>query len=275
MSPRQASLLLAVAVLHGSVQVDVGERSYTLGPGEQKAFAREARSEEGEQKALGTATVTTDLAPLMLGKEIIATVRKDTVLRVTKEQGDWYWIDPPGGWIRKRYVRFGRLASRERPPQDEGESDPAPGAAEGEGGPRAEGRRDGEGGAHAEGRRDGEGGATPRRKTKIGKIYNTYDANKDDRVTFSEWLALRNGVMDAARRAREKTFFDRADRNRNGTVSFEEFEWWCNVGKKMREGGGRSPEAEAGPRRSPEAEAGARRSPEAEAGARDGAREGD
>ena len=310
----KASLLLAVSVVYGSVQVDIGGETHVLGLGDSRVYA-----EGGAESVAGTVTVTTDRAPIMVGKEIIATVRKGVVLRVTRVQGNWYWADPPGGWVRKAHAQFARAEEGEvvretgggefaREAADErrvekwlkeGEGERArvqrevngdrregerdgergerrerdgdrdgerrEGARDGEGGERRErdgdrdgdrreGARDGEGGerrerdgdgAEREGAQDRDGGrrgegegdeSSRRARSKMGKIYNAYDANRDNRVSFTEWLSMKDGAMTDDRRAREKGYYNRADRNRNGSLSYEEFKWYQEVGSRQREG---------------------------------------
>lgn len=74
-----------------------------------------------------------------------------------------------------------------------------------------------------------------KRNSKSGRIFAAYDKSGDEKVNFEEWLSLKEGV-DAARKARERVYFDSADSNRDGTISFAEFENWL-------ENRGRQPEA--------------------------------
>jgi len=74
-----------------------------------------------------------------------------------------------------------------------------------------------------------------KRNSKSGRIYAAYDKNSDEKVMFEEWLSMKEGV-DAARKARERVYFDSADANRDGAISFAEFENWL-------ENRGRQPEA--------------------------------
>ena len=69
---------------------------------------------------------------------------------------------------------------------------------------------------------------------QLNRIYGAYDKDADNKVTFKEWLAMKNGEMDRAREKREEGWFDDADANRDETVSLEEFIDW-----KLSQGNGR------------------------------------
>lgn len=81
---------------------------------------------------------------------------------------------------------------------------------------------------------------TAKRNSKAGRIFAAYDKSGDDKVLFEEWLQMKEGAMTAARKAAERSYFDFADKNRDGSVSFPEFEFWL-------ENRGRAPEAGARP----------------------------
>jgi hypothetical protein len=55
---------------------------------------------------IGKAVVTADQAPIMKGKETVATAKKGDVLDVTQENGDWFGVAPTQGWIHKSNVRY-------------------------------------------------------------------------------------------------------------------------------------------------------------------------
>lgn len=58
---------------------------------------------------------------------------------------------------------------------------------------------------------------------KAKKVFAAYDKNKDAKVSFEEWLSMREGRMTDDRRRREQTAFQLADENRNESLSFDEF----------------------------------------------------
>lgn len=58
---------------------------------------------------------------------------------------------------------------------------------------------------------------------KWEKIFVTYDKDKNGKVSFSEWLAMKEGKMTDERARREKEVFSKADRNRDEQLSFAEF----------------------------------------------------
>ncbi|MDP6111011.1 MAG: EF-hand domain-containing protein [Planctomycetota bacterium] len=136
-------------------------------------------------------------------------------------------------------------------PSEEGGGAARKGLRDGEGersGPRdeegisREGLRDGKG--ERSGPRDGEGGSerpVKSKKSKVGRIYHFYDKSGDGKVVFSEWEKTKNYRLTPAQRERERKWFNRADRNSDGGVTFEEFKWWMEVGKRMPEGEGKGP----------------------------------
>ena len=83
-----------------------------------------------------------------------------------------------------------------------------------------------------------------RRYSKAGKIFSRYDANGDDRVSFEEWLKMKEGEMTDDRRARERTWYNQADPNGDGSVTFEEFEGWMESRSRRREGSRRRSDRE-------------------------------
>ena len=66
------------------------------------------------------------------------------------------------------------------------------------------------------------------RKTKVGGVFRTYDANNDGYVSLEEWLKLTNGfASDARREIQTKRFFD-AGAGVDERLSAEEFVYWFN-----------------------------------------------
>jgi hypothetical protein len=55
---------------------------------------------------IGKATVTAEQAPVMSGKQVIATAKKGDTFDVTEEKGDWFGVAPSQGWIHKGNVRY-------------------------------------------------------------------------------------------------------------------------------------------------------------------------
>ncbi len=94
-----------------------------------------------------------------------------------------------------------------------------------------EGARDGDN--PREGARDSGSAAMSREIQQLNRIYVAYDKDANDKVTFQEWLAMKNGEMDRAREKRERGWFDEADANRDEAVSLEEFRDW-----KLSQGNG-------------------------------------
>jgi hypothetical protein len=92
------------------------------------------------------------------------------------------------------------------------------------------GRRDGDApreGAREDGPRDGEPRvAGQRRPTQTGRIFDAYDKNKDRKVSFEEWLSMKEGEFTPERKALEFTRFLVADTERDDGLTFEEFASW-------------------------------------------------
>jgi hypothetical protein len=55
---------------------------------------------------IGKATVTAEQAPVMSGKQVIATAKKGDTFDVTELKGDWFGVAPSQGWIHKSNVRY-------------------------------------------------------------------------------------------------------------------------------------------------------------------------
>lgn len=98
------------------------------------------------------------------------------------------------------------------------------------------------------------------------RIFAAYDKNRDQRVSFDEWLAMREGEMTSARRTREMGFFSQQAGD-DRMITLEEF-YLAMVarqrGSAPREGGNRDSEARASdgrdraPRENTERDSGAR-----------------
>ena len=59
------------------------------------------------------------------------------------------------------------------------------------------------------------------------RIFKTYDKNGDGKITFEEWLAMKEGSTDdPARREQERKQFSSVDRNNDDTLSLEEVLNW-------------------------------------------------
>lgn len=91
------------------------------------------------------------------------------------------------------------------------------------------GEKEGSSKGEVEGRASAEGKRAPKSKQKMSahkakRIFKAYDKNGDGKVTFDEWLKMKDGSMNSARKAREKKWFDAADADKDGTVSLQEFQ---------------------------------------------------
>ena len=98
---------------------------------------------------------------------------------------------------------------------------------------------------------------------QAGRIFAAYDKNRDQRVSFDEWLAMREGEMTSERRFREMGFFsEQAGDDR--MITLEEFYHAMlsrRRGSNVRESGVRESGArDAGPRESGARDAGPRES---------------
>ena len=134
-----------------------------------------------------------------------------------------------GEGVRREGRRDGNVPARE-------------GARDGEGAKR-EGPRDGEG-PRREGPRDGdaparEGGATlemeQRNLNQWTRIFGAYDKDKNKKVTFEEWLSMKDGEMPADRREREQGWFNQADASGDGGVTLGEWiDWKSKQGRGER-----------------------------------------
>lgn len=101
------------------------------------------------------------------------------------------------------------------------------------------GPRDGEGNRPA-GLRDGEGGQKPEGNgkapgkglnTKEGKVSVAYDKNKNGSVSDEEIVAMIEGKQNSRGRREVGKAVDRADKDEDGVLNFDEFVWWYTVGR--------------------------------------------
>ena len=83
------------------------------------------------------------------------------------------------------------------------------------------------------------------------RIFAAYDKNRDQRVSFDEWLAMREGEMTSERRAREMGFFSQQAGD-DRMITLEEFHREMVArqrGSAPREGGKRDGEVRPGEKR--------------------------
>ncbi len=126
--------------------------------------------------------------------------------------------------------------ARVGPRDGEGDGGARVGPRDGEGAPRV-GPRDGEG--EAAGRREGDGDARgaaramdDRTINQLSRIYRAYDKNGDNRVTFEEWVAMKNYELTREQREREKGWFDQADANNDEKMTLGEWiDWKASQGR--------------------------------------------
>ncbi len=82
--------------------------------------------------------------------------------------------------------------------------------------------------------------ARRRRGSRVERVFAAYDKDANNKVDFKEWLAMKEGKFNAARTALEKKRFDAVDKNRDGSLSLEEFRIWRNPNRReIREGNGK------------------------------------
>lgn len=106
---------------------------------------------------------------------------------------------------------------------------------------------------------------------KYERIFAAYDKNKDKKVSFEEWLGMKEGKMTDSRAAREKKVFGEADKTKDNYLSFEEF-YTSRTKKTLRREGDsdRRPESKReGVQRDGDRREGERRSVERREGERD------
>lgn len=55
------------------------------------------------------------------------------------------------------------------------------------------------------------------------RIFVAYDKNKDNKVSFDEWLKMKEGKMTDERVSREKQLFNDADKDKDDSITWKEF----------------------------------------------------
>ena len=88
------------------------------------------------------------------------------------------------------------------------------------------------------------------------RIFAAYDKNRDQRVSFDEWLAMREGEMTSERRAREMGFFSQQAGD-DRIITIEEF-YLAMVARQRGSNARESGPRDAGPRESGLRDAGPR-----------------
>lgn len=63
---------------------------------------------------------------------------------------------------------------------------------------------------------------------EVAETFDSLDENGDRRVSFEEFVALRQQMDHTRTRTALRREFDTIDRNRDGHVSFEEFRAWIS-----------------------------------------------
>ncbi len=115
-------------------------------------------------------------------------------------------------------------------PRD-GERGAKPGPKDGEGARKA-GPRDGEGGPRPEAKKDAPGGVPAAAKNqKEAKIFVTYDKDKDGTVSDEEIVAMMEGKQNSRGKREVRKAVDRADKDNDGVLGFNEFVWWSKIGR--------------------------------------------
>lgn len=101
------------------------------------------------------------------------------------------------------------------------------------------GPRDGEGDRPA-GPRDGEGGKKPEAggrpagkglNTKEGKVFVAYDRDRNGSVSDEEIVEMMEGKQNSRGRREVRKAVDRADKDGDGVLNYDEFAWWYTVGR--------------------------------------------
>lgn len=115
-------------------------------------------------------------------------------------------------------------------PRD-GERGAKPGPKDGEGARKA-GPRDGEGGPRPEAKKDAPGGVPAAAKNqKEAKIFVTYDKDKGGTVSDEEIVAMMEGKQNSRGKREVRKAVDRADKDNDGVLGFNEFVWWLKIGR--------------------------------------------
>ena len=123
------------------------------------------------------------------------------------------------------------VESKKDPIHKEGER---PRKAERDGDKEGERPRKAERDGDREGEKSSAKSTASERKTQ--RIFKAYDKNGNQSVSFDEWLKMKEGKVDDARKAREKKWFNMADKNSDGEITVKEFHLWLNR-RHLREDG--------------------------------------
>lgn len=67
--------------------------------------------------------------------------------------------------------------------------------------------------------------------TKEGKVFVTYDKDRSGTVTDGEIVAMMEGKQNSRGRREVRKAVDRADKDRDDVLNFDEFLWWYKVGR--------------------------------------------
>lgn len=108
-------------------------------------------------------------------------------------------------------------------------------AADGDGNPAPEkdtGRKAPEADQNPAGKRDPGPAAPANPQDKKGaKVFVAYDSNKDGLVSDGEIVAMMEGKQNSSGRREIRKAVDRADKDNNGALDFDEFQWWYQTGR--------------------------------------------
>ena len=70
-------------------------------------------------------------------------------------------------------------------------------------------------------------------ESKLKRSYRAWDKNSDGSVSFAEWIAMKNYTLTAEQRQRERRWFERAKANRDERVTESEWiAWKLNPGRE-------------------------------------------
>lgn len=72
--------------------------------------------------------------------------------------------------------------------------------------------------------------ANPQDK-KVAKVFVTYDANKDGSVSDEEIVAMMEGKQNSRGKREIRKAVDRADKDNDDVLNFDEFQWWYQIGR--------------------------------------------
>ncbi len=73
---------------------------------------------------------------------------------------------------------------------------------------------------------------TAQAHTKEGKIFNTYDKDKDGKVSADEIAAMREGKLNSAQRREIRKQIDKSDQDGDDLLDLAEFTYWLNEGRR-------------------------------------------